>query len=300
MAVNVELWQDMVENELFKDNEILTTMKNADEYVIGGRAVHIPQSGGPSDVIVNDPSVPVTGIIRNDTDVIYLLNEFKTRPRVITNIDTVELSYDKMASVVEEDTGALEEAAVDLIIYDVAKEVPAPQKIATTGDGSAAGVGNATGLRKAMTEADLRAAAVQLNKQNVPKKDRYCVVDADMFDQLWSDEKLRDTFQRTVDLEKGIIGQYAGFKILMRSTVLRVDGSAGLKAPSAADAADDAAAAIFYQKNCVEKALGEIKTFDKSNDPNYYGDVVSFLVRSGSRARRQDNKGYGIIYRAAA
>ena len=59
----------------------------------------------------------------------------------------------------------------------------------------------------------------------------------------------------------------------------------------AAVAATDNAAAIFWQMNSVERALGEVKAFENTADATYFGDVLSFLVRAGGRIRRSDGKG---------
>lgn len=299
MAVNVELWQPIVMEELFKSNAFLDTMTNADEYVVGGRVVHIPQSGGPSGVVKNRTTLPANVTKRTDTDIVYPLDEYTTDPRLIDNVDMVELSYDKMASIIREDTLGLMEVAGDNLLYDVSKNTPSTSKLPTTGAGAAATAPGATGNRKIITEADLRAAKKLLNKHSVPQEDRYLIINSDMLDQMMSDNNLRYAFQQTVNLREGQLPRLFGFQIIERSTVLRVDNSQAVKLPSAAEATTDSDAAIFYQRSAVERALGDIKVFDKINDPTYYGNIISFLMRMGARDRRADGKGYGIIYRAA-
>lgn len=299
MAVNVEMWQPLVKEALFKSNRFLTTFKNTDEYVVGGSVVHIPQSGGPSNAVKNRSTLPANVVKRTDTDIVYPLDEYTTDPRLVTNIDQVELSYDKMASIIREDTQVIMELAGDNILYDAAKNCPAGNKIATTGAAAAATASGATGNRKIITEADLRAAKKLLNKQNVPQEGRYLLIDSDMLDQMMSDNNLRYAFQQTVNLKEGTLPRLFGFQIIERSSVLVVDNSQAIKAPGAASATSDAAAALFYQSDMLERALGDIKVFENMQDPTYYGDIISFLVRAGSRANRADGKGYGIIYRAA-
>jgi len=294
MAVNVELWQPVVKEKLMKSNAFLNTMMNADQYVVGGRIVHIPQSGGPSGVEKNRAVLPGSVQKRNDTDITYPLDEYTTNPRLIDNVDQVELSYDKMVSIVNEDTSEMMEVVGNNILYDVSKNCIAGSKIATTGAAAASHVG--TGNRKIITEAQIRAAKKVMNKQNVPMEDRYLVIDSDMLDQLMSDNDLRYAFQQTVNLRDGQLPRLFGFQIIERSTVITVDASQNIKAPTAAEATDDAAAALFYQRNFLERALGDINIFEREQDPTYYGDIISFLIRSGARANREDNKGYGIIY----
>ena len=299
MAVNVEMWQKLVKEEFFKSNAFLSTMKNADEYVVGGSSVHIPQSGGHSDAEKNRATVPAAAVKRTDTVITYPLDEYTSTPRLITNIDQVELSYDKMNSVINEDTSYLFELAGDNILYDVSKDVLAASKIPTSGANAPASAPSATGDRKILTAADLRTARKMLNKQNIPKQGRFINLSSEMFDQLMSDDKLWDTYQKTLNQREGELGRLFGFQILERSSVLVSDNAQTIKAPNAAAATTDADTALFYQSNAVERALGEVKMFWKQGDPNSYGDIISFLLRAGSRASRADKLGYGVIYRAA-
>lgn len=45
-------------------------------------------------------------------------------------------------------------------------------------------------------------------------------------------------------------------------------------------AADENAAALAWQEGCLSRALGEVKMFDDTDSPTYYGDIYSFLVRT--------------------
>lgn len=300
MAVNKELWQPVIIEALLKSNAFLGMMKNADEYVVGGAVVHIPQSGGPSTVVKNRTSLPATVTKRTDTDIVYPLDEYTTDPKLVSNIEKVELSYDKMASIVAEDTAGLMELVGDNILYDVSKNVPAASKIATTGALAAASAPSATGNRRIITAADIRKARTLLNGQNVPKENRVMVVTSEMLDQLMSDSDLAYAFQRVVDVAEGTLPKLYGFQLVERSSALIVDNAQALKAVGTAAAATDAEAAVFFQKDQVERALGDKQIFSQEKAPTYYGDIVSFLVRAGSRNRRADNKGYGIIYRASS
>ena len=56
------------------------------------------------------------------------------------------------------------------------------------------------------------------------------------------------------------------------------------------------AVGLFWSDIAVSRALGDTKMFDDMGNPTYYGDIYSFLVRCGGRARRNDGKGVlGII-----
>ena len=45
----------------------------------------------------------------------------------------------------------------------------------------------------------------------------------------------------------------------------------------------------------MSRAIGDVKMFQQMDDPTYYGDIYSFLVRTGGSMRRYDKKGVLLI-----
>lgn len=298
MAVNVEMWRPDIVESLFKANPHARHAFNADEYVVGGAVVHIPQSGAGATVERNRSVLPAPIVKRTDTDIVYPLEEYTTDPRLITDIDKKELSYDKRMSVISEETGALLEFVGDDLAYKWAKNVPSAGKLVSTGGNATATAPGANGNRKILTEADIRKARALLSSQNVPQENRFMMLSPNVLDMLMSDNNLKYAFQQVVDLPEGVIGRLYGFNILERSSLV-IQGAGGLsgtvKLPEAASASDDDECVLFWQQNMVERAMGTVTIFDNPNRAEYYGDIVSFLVRMGGRNRRTDNKGVGLI-----
>lgn len=295
MAVNKEMWRPDIIESLFKSNNWLSRSFNADDMVVGGRIVHIPQAGAPSNVERNRVNLPAPIVKRNDTDIVYVLDEYTSDPRLITDIDKKELSYDKRASIIREDTGQMMEVAGNNMLYNWAKNIPAAAKIPTTGAAAAATAPGATGNRKIITEADIRKAQLLLNNQNVPREGRVMILPGNFLDQLMSDNNLKYAFQQVINLREGAVGRLYGFDLYERSSVLVESSANAIKLPEAASATDDNEAALFYYEQHVERALGDVDIFDNPRQAEYYGDVVSFLLRLGGRNRREDNKGVGYI-----
>ncbi|MBV6442748.1 MAG: hypothetical protein EPGJADBJ_04472 [Saprospiraceae bacterium] len=295
MAVNKEMWRPDIIESLFKSNAWLSRSFNADEYVVGGRIVHIPQAGAPSNVERNRVNLPAPIVKRNDTDILYSLDEYTSDPRLIPDIDKKELSYDKRQSVIREDTGKMMEVAGDNMLYNWAKNVPSGFKVVTTGGNAAATAPGATGNRKIITQADVRKAQTTLNLQNVPKEGRVLILPSNMLDQLMSDVEVQKLFQMVINVKEGSLGRVWGFDIYERSSVLIETNGGTVKLPEAASATDDNECALFYYENHVERALGDVEIFDNPNQAAYYGDLISFLLRLGGRNRREDNKGVGLI-----
>ena len=99
MAVQKEIWMNAIIENLFADNSFLSKAFNADEFVNGGKTVHIPNAGSPSNVVKNRNSFPATVKHRADVDLTFDLDEYTTDPIRIPHADTVELSYNKRESV---------------------------------------------------------------------------------------------------------------------------------------------------------------------------------------------------------
>jgi len=298
-AVQKEIWAKHIEETVFADNSFLDFVFSADENVIGGRVVHIPQSGGAGNVEKNRGTLPATIRRRSDTDIVYALDEFTSDPVLITDADKKELSYDKRESVIGEDRDNLAQVVAEDFFYKWAKDLPSDSILKTSGDAVSATAPGATGDRKAAILNDLQRAQTKLNKQNVPKKDRYAVLPSELVAQLFpADSIVTATMMQNVSEEErkqGIIGFRHGFKILDRSSVLVYANDGTLKAPGAESATDDDEGILCWQKNALERAKGTIEFFADEGKPEFYGDVYSMLVRAGGRRRRDDNKGVVVI-----
>lgn len=304
MAIQREIWENDIVEGLYKENQFLTKAYNADQYVLAGKVVHIPQAGATSGVVKDRSSLPATVTQRTDIDITYAMNEFTSNPVLIPNIDTVQLSYDKRRSVMGENQNALNDLVADWMLRNWAPAL-AGQIIRTVG-AARAGEANATvtGNRKMFTKESILKLQKAMNKQNVPKAGRVLLLPSEFLGDLEADPDLmkRDT-AKEMDLENGIIKRLYGFEIYERSSVLTYTnaGTPLVKDPGAAGAATDNAAALAWHPSVVERALGTVKMFDNVGDPTYYGDIYSFLLMSGGRIRRNDGLGiFAIVEDASA
>lgn len=298
-GIQKEIWEKDIEGNLFKNNDFLLASVDASEYVLQGKVVHIPQAGSKPGVQVDRSSLPATVTQRTDTDITYALNTYTSDPILIPNADLVELSYNKRDSVLSESIETLQDVLAD---YMLTKWAPASNIYRTSGipnnDPTAAAVSSpaytpsATGTRKNFGLYDLRQIKLKLDNAKVPSRDRYGLLDATMMDQLIQDltnTKYRD-FSIVYDPKTGTVAELMGFKLFMRSDVLVYDNTPAVKAYGAAGAISDNAAGLFWQMRAVERSIGEINFYEKIGDPQYYGDIYSFLVRMGGRKRRTNEE----------
>lgn len=296
MPVQKEIWQKTIVEGLFADESFLSRATNDDIYVNEGKKVHIPNAGAPSGVVINRSTLPATVNKRVDQDVDYTLDELTTNPILIPYADLVELSYNKRNSVIDQDR--------QQIIFNAAETIlkswlpAAANRVLTTGYGVPAWTPSATGLRRKITPSDLSALQTRMNADNVPLTDRYLLLDAQMYQQLLDGMTQTEAigFFQAADVKRGVMGMLYGFEVMVRSTVYRFAADGTLKAIDDAGAATDLAGGLAWQRNSLSRALGEVIMFDQINNPEYYGDVYSFLVRVGGAIRRHDKKGvYAIV-----
>ena len=133
---------------------------------------------------------------------------------------------------------------------------------------------------------------------------RYALISADMFQQLTDDmsaTQYRD-FSAAYDVKDGVLGKLFGFNIMMRGGVVTYTNDAApvVNPYGATPAAADNDGVLCWQVGAVERALGQIKFFERIGDPTFYGDVYSVSVRMGARIRRSDAKGIVAIVQDAA
>ena len=293
MSIQTEVWVRDITQNLFPSNSFLQASRNDTGFVVDGKVVHLPQVGAAPGVVVNRSAFPAGASQRTDTDSTYNLDSYTSDPTHIRDLEIIEASYDKRMSVLEDHIGSIN----DSLAYGVAVGWAATQAnriIRTTGDNRPAMSPGATGNRKKILVADFLAAKRVLDKDNVPSENRYVLLPSEMYNDLLTlSEVLAWDKMGTANLPTGAIGRLLGFNIYIRSEALIFNNAANpvVKALGQAAHSSDNAGALFWHKDFVRRALGEVKLFMKDNDPQFYGSVMSAEVRAGGRRARADEKG---------
>lgn len=293
-GIDVEFWTSVLKEVLNPDNMFMSKSVDHGDSVLNGVAVHIPNAGAQPGVTRDRSSYPATAAQRTDVDLLYALVEYTTDPTHITKKEQTTIAYDKVASILRTHSSAIVNAFAADLNYNWSG-VGAGQIVRTTGADSALNLSpSATGTRKIMTMADLSAAMTAMNKQNVPKEDRYALFPSGMYGELLDDPalKVRD-YGAEADYKNGILGKLYGFNIMERSesTIFTNAGTPVKRAVGASAAATDNMAALLWQKDAVCHALGTVTPFQDNDNPFYYGDILSALARAGGRQMRNDGKG---------
>lgn len=301
MALQKEIWQNDIVENLFKDNAFATRAYNGDQYVLAGKVVHIPVAGTAATIKKNLTSFPQTAVNRTDSEITYALDNYYALPRQIQDMEKYELSYDKRQSVVGEDQQQLIQTAMEGLLYRWAPA--AANIIETAGDVSALDLidGTATGTRKVFTKDAFKTIAKRFANTNLIGR-RNALLTANHYHQLFESfsEGEKTNFNSFADAANGIVGRYMGIDILMRSSVLRYRKVSSMwtvvdvQDDAFAAAAGDSAVSLFWVDSCVERAVGDVKVFDDNGNPLYYGDVFSAYMRLGGRIRRTVGV-YGVV-----
>lgn len=288
MALQKEIWISSIIEGLFADNTFAARSLNHSEFV-NKKTVHVPNAGNAPGVTKGRSEFPASVSTRTDSDLTYSIYEYTTDPFRIPNAEEVELSYYKRESIIRGCRNALSDA----VHNDLIKAwVPSGYtRVGTSGSAAAAHAPSATGNRKAVDIADILNLKKAMDMNNLPQTGRCLLLDPVMYSQLLSalNDSQAQAFLASANAQQGVVGKIYGFDVYMRSTVLSVIAAGTSLSTSAA--ATDSAAALAWHEDYVSRAIGTTELFNDDDNPLYYGDVVSALVRAGGSYMSYEKKG---------
>lgn len=303
MALNVELWMPVIQENLYKGVEFIKKVATDDSMYKNGKTIHIPSAGTAPSVTKGNTTYPVTVTERTDQEVTYDLTNYEVGPmRVNGLIDLQQLSYDKAASVVNDMLGVTSDRLAREFMLGY-YHYTAGQAVITSGGAVAAHAPSATGNRKLITGADVRNAAKIMDGQLVPSTDRYLILDSEMFYQLQEDFAY-GTYRPELSVVDGLTilsKPIYGFTVIMMPVVgYSVVTTNAAKAYGAAGATTDNAFGLAIQKSCASFCMEDISVLTQEKDPTYFADLISAQAYAGAKYRRYDKKGIVPIIQVAA
>ncbi len=298
MAIQRELWAEMIAEELrAKIDPLKMFAMDLSEYA-QGTTIHVPVAGATT-ILKNNSSWPMSVSERTDTVVDITLNTYHWSPMRVTQADKVQLSYDKMSSLYNSLNGGLGERLLVESLISMT-HYTATKWVGTTGAAYVAHAPGATGNRKGLTGADLRAAAGILDKQKVPIADRYLVVDSIMFWQLVDDLSYNADRVDVINGLPSITTPLYGFTVVSVPQVVYFTSGGVIRDYGNAGTTTDFAAALAIQKSCAGFGMSEVATFVKEDDPTYQADIISGWVLHGAKYLRTGKEGVVPIIQAVA
>lgn len=323
-GIQREIWEAHILENLFPSDSFLEGLLDESEYV-DYHTVHNPQAGSNQTVLV-DPAFPLNSgngmavAQRTDTVNDWNIHIFFYPPIVITNAEEVELSYNKMSSVLYDAEMKLRKTiAENLIVYCAptgTAALPAEQGGGTNNNilrstgisnnditnvqSAPAYTSGATGNRLKYTLYDIATAKLSQDILDIPDEDRFMLMSPQAERQIIDDmiaTKYRASLGDVFDLKTGKITALMGYTMKKRSQVMQYNNANTplVKAWGAAGAATDNDAILFWQKAALAKAIGDIHIYDQMNSPRDAGDIYSFLIRMGATKKRTSELGVGVI-----
>lgn len=312
MSIEKQRWQSYLQKRFFKDNPHMQHFDDHNEFVVEGKTVHIPNMGSKPTVLKNPTSFPLTTERRTDTVVSYDLDWYITAPSHVTNAEEAEVSYGKMDSIMGDHVAVQSERAAEEQLIKALELLPGTNIIRTTGGAgaatTAAKVAGQTGNRYVTHPDDFRKTGLKLNLMNVPKADRYALLESNCLDELIEQMSATqwNAFNQYYNEETGVIGRLHGIKIMERSSVViaadALNGSSQLVVDpygAAVDATDQIVNLIWYKK-AIARAMGEINIMHNPQRAEFGGDIMNCDFRFGGRRKYGDGTGVIALMQATA
>lgn len=300
-ALDKQLWISTIQAQLYKNDEFLNTVGQDHSGYVNNITVNVPQAGTNPTVSKNLNVFPAPVGSRTDSNLTYNIDLYYSQPIRIGIDETQYISYDKRASVLDAHLKKMRNVIGNNTLYKWAPTASATAQVLTSGSavGTALAPG-ATGTRNAATYSDFTKCASILDQQNLGPDERYAIIPAAMYWQLTTDTNISKYLEYGASpvVPSGKIPMLAGFKLIMRSSVVvydntgtRVIKTIGDDGEPSSTATTDNLGALFISSSYVAKAFGSIDVFTQNNDPKYYGDIISTVVAQGATKLRTGGEG---------
>lgn len=317
MAINIELFTKVINDNLFQGNPMFGTATDHSEYVSyfgsdgaekSAAVVHVPSAGAVPTITKNRSSFPITALQRTDVDLTYNVNTYDAGVWYLTPQEAMTVAYNKADSLVREQINKVAETLGNQTLYAwapvSATTYGVTRILRTSGalDGSALASG-ATGSRSAITLSDFARAKNMLDNDRMPMdNERYFTLPSSMWNgqvlqlanitqflQLGSTTGLQEG-TITPQSRPGYVGRIYGFNVMERPTVVTYTTGA---TPSLIAIGDDGVqttsnstdnlGAIFYHKIAVSNAIGKSILSYNANRAEYGGGNLFYAaVRHGA------------------
>ncbi len=301
MAILEEIWVKDIQEGLFESNQFLTHSVDHSPYVHGS-LVHLQEVGSAAVTEKSRTDLPATVGTRTDNTRTYTIYSRSSNPVLVSDLESLQLSYEKRQSVLRQHMDQLMEDVGKDIAYEWAA-TQAGRIIRTSGDDTNTNLaGGATGTRNAITLKDVADMTRKFDMDNVPAEGRFLMLHPMLYYELFSiDSIIRADVMGRATLPKGAITQLFGFNILVKPSVpVYTNATTPVpKEPGLASAATDNLCAMAWQRGCVARALGSIEVYEDQKNPLYYGDIISARIFCGGVKLRTNQTGVGAIVQAA-
>lgn len=281
MALNKQVWLSQLAENFYPDSSFLSKVTDLSAYVENNR-IHMANAGIDPAVRINNKTYPVATSERVDSDLEFALDVFETENTLIRHIESVELSYDKLESVLKQHRATLQTAVSKKAIHAYAPNQNSEftPVLRTTGE--------VVNGRKRLRFDDILTLKEAFDTALIPLEKRYIVLHpSHVTDLLREDLEL---FKNLTEIHEGEPTKFAGFGFYSFPYMPTYDGGEKVAFDGKSTANF---ASVAFQSDEVMKSDGEVYMFLNLDDPKERGSIVGFEKRFVGLPIR--NKGIGAI-----
>lgn len=288
-TLNKQIWVDQIQKHFYPAVSFLNFPQKFDQYVTAD-FINMADAGFDPDVLINNTTYPIAIKERDDTPLSFELDLFETENTLVSYPKSVELSYNKMESVIYGHRMALQTktALKAAHAYTPNSDTENTPVIVTTGDD------NGEGHKRIRVE-DILKLKRRYDLLNIPQDKRFLVLDPrHTEDLILFDLK---SFKDITDFANGLPKRFAGFNVLeFTQNPLFNANTMQKKAFGALASATDTFCSFAFSSDEVMRADGTMKMYERADDPELRGTVIGFDKRFVALPIR--NKGIGAIVSA--
>lgn len=289
MALPKEVWTNQVMEGFYPDTSFLMFARDFTPFVDNDK-IHMADAGIDPTVLMDNTTYPIPVVQRADEPLTFELHKFETVNTLVRRPDAVELSYDKLESVVRGHRNSLRTSTAEKAAhaYAPAADTEFTPIIETTGENNGDGV-------KRLTVADILKLKRRYDEMEIAKDKRFLVLHPKHTEDLILHDL--EAFKEITDFANGMPRTFAGFRILEFTRNARYNATDFTKvAFDAAAEPTDTFCSFSFSSEEVMKADGTIYMYEKRDDPEERATIVGFDKRFIALPIR--NKGNGAIVAA--
>ena len=285
-TLNKQIWISQIMEKFYPEASFLNFAKDMSENVEYDK-INLADCGFDPEVLINNTTYPIAVAERTDTPLSIELSLYETENTLVRSPQAVELAYDKLESVIYGHRMALRAMAGNKSAhaYTPTQDTINTPVLITTGDN------NGDGFKRLVPE-DILKLKKRYDLLEVPFENRYLVLDPNhVEDLILYDLK---AFKDITDFKDGKPNRFAGFNILQYTRTAKFDFSTRQKLPFGAVAdANTVFSSFSFSSEEVMKAMGNMKMYEKIDDPEQRATIIGFDMRFIAAPIR--NKAIGAI-----
>lgn len=271
-TLNKQIWISQIMEKFYPEASFLNFAKDMSENVEYDK-INLADCGFDPEVLINNTTYPIAVAERTDTPLSIELSLYETENTLVRSPQAVELAYDKLESVIYGHRMALRAMSGNKSAhaYTPTQDTTNTPVLITTGDN------NGDGFKRLVPE-DILKLKKRYDLLEVPFENRYLVLDPNhVEDLILYDLK---AFKDITDFKDGQPNRFAGFNILQYTRTAKFDFTTRQKLPFGAVANENTVFSSFsFSSEEVMKAMGNMKMYEKIDDPEQRATIVGFDMR---------------------